>query len=178
MNDDKEYPFYTITLVPFRESDCKTLFDIRNEESIRKGMLNQAPVAWESHQQWVTNNLINPKNVHLFLIHHKGDIAGFSLLKKLPDRQFELGVILKEKFLKTRVAFLAAIATGKYSFEELGGESLLSNVPRANLTALNFNQRMGLEIYHTDEKYFYLKADKNIYQHDLVKPQLKKPNKK
>lgn len=176
IKDSKEYPFYTITLAPFQEKDSAILFDIRNQESIRKGMLSQEPITWDNHEDWVKNNLIDTKRVHLFFIWHKNEIAGFSLLKVLPGNQFELGVILPEKFQKTRVAFLAAIATGKYSFEELNGEALLSNVPKTNLTALNFNQRMGLSIYHTDEKYFYLKADKDIYQHRLVKLQLKKRN--
>ena len=144
MTDNNEYPFYTITLIPYQEQHCQILFDIRNELSVRNGMLNKQPLNWESHVAWTKKNIIEERNVHVFLVKNKDNVAGFSLLKKLPENTFELGVILKEEFTRTRVAFLAAIATGKYSFEQLGGEALFSNVPKSNPTALDFNQRMGL----------------------------------
>jgi hypothetical protein len=175
-DNNSEYPFYTITLIPYQEQHCQTLFDIRNEQGVRNGMLNKQILNWESHVSWTKKNIIDERNVHVFLVKSKDKIAGFSLLKKLPENAFELGVILKEEFTKTRVAFLAAIATGKYCFEQLGGDALFSNVPKSNQTALDFNQRMGLEIYKTDADYFYLKADKSIYRHRLVAPQLKRKN--
>jgi|KBSSwiStaDraftv2_1062776.scaffolds.fasta_scaffold00841_5 hypothetical protein len=175
--DVEDYPFCEIVLKPFSEEKSQTLLAIRNEESVRKGMLNRNPISWEDHTRWVKKNVIDNCKVRIFFVAYRNDIAGFSLLKALPDNHYEIGLMLKQQYIGTRTAFLSAIATAKYSFERLGNSLLISKVPKTNAIALDFNQRMGLEIYDEDGHCYFLRMTPTMFfEHRFIGWQLKKSN--
>ncbi|MBS4028928.1 MAG: UDP-2,4-diacetamido-2,4,6-trideoxy-beta-L-altropyranose hydrolase [Ignavibacteriales bacterium] len=47
--------------------DCKTIFDLSNEEYVRKNSIHQNPISWNEHIQWFHNRL-NDLNYELWVI--------------------------------------------------------------------------------------------------------------
>lgn len=46
-----------------RETDCQVLFSWANDPDVRQASFYSAPVAWEGHQRWFTQRLIDPQSV-------------------------------------------------------------------------------------------------------------------
>ena len=56
----------SISIRTAKESDCAFVFELSNQEYVRKYSLNSQPIKWESHVQWFKKT-INSKT-HLFLV--------------------------------------------------------------------------------------------------------------
>ena len=42
----------------FQADDTEDLYQIRNDESVRKFMTDPRPIAYDAHEQWVQRNLV------------------------------------------------------------------------------------------------------------------------
>ncbi len=158
-----------IRLVAFTPAMTRKLFEFRNHPSVREGMSDTTPLTWESHQEWVRNNLLNNPHYLLFIVHARDKPVGIALLRDITDTSAEIGILIQNPEQNTRAAYRASQILGQYAFHWLGVQTLYSNVPRHNERALAFNIHCGFSACREpDETYHYLSLSlEHSLEHDL-----------
>ena len=134
-----------VELRAFEPALSDALYAVRNHPSVRQHLRDPAPIARESHDAWVRENLVAARHVHLFLAFHGATPAGIALLRNFRGRQAEIGVMVVDAERHRLLAYIAAHLVGYYAFEMLDLERLLSYVPLRHAQALEFNLRCGFE---------------------------------
>ena len=82
--------------VYFEEGFTDLLFQIRNDESVRKYMNNPAPLDYEQHRQWVRGHLLQPAPAtHIWFIHFNGIARGFLLIRDIRGSAAEFGIMIR-----------------------------------------------------------------------------------
>lgn len=147
-----------VVLRSFDESLTDDVYEIRNHPSVRAHLRDTGPILRESHYRWVRENILESKQVHLFVIVAGTEPVGIALLRNFTAQAAEIGVMVMEADQRPLVCYKASHLVGYYGFEVLGLEKLFSYVPRHNRHALAFNLHSGL--VHTGK-------DNDIY-HELV----------
>jgi RimJ/RimL family protein N-acetyltransferase len=78
------------------EKDSKTLFDWRNEESVRFQSINTEPILWETHLTWFKESLVNP-NRQIYIAKVDGQEVGMIRADK-DENGYELSWIIDSHF--------------------------------------------------------------------------------
>jgi RimJ/RimL family protein N-acetyltransferase len=144
-----------VLLRGFEPSLSDALYEVRNHPSVRQHLRAAEPIARESHERWVEENLVGERRVHLFLVFSRGAAVGIALLRNFSGASAEIGVMVVEAGRRRLVSYKAAHLVGYYAFEVLGLERLLSLVPRHNAHALEFNLACGFERTFADPPPYY-----------------------
>tara|TARA_B100000315_G_scaffold215981_1_gene215582 strand:+ start:1431 stop:1901 length:471 start_codon:yes stop_codon:yes gene_type:complete len=61
-----------LSLRDAQESDCRLLWEWRNEEAVRKTAFSSDPISWEDHQKWFAGKL-KDQNCHLYVAVDKSE---------------------------------------------------------------------------------------------------------
>lgn len=144
-----------VVLRSFEDPLTDVVYEIRNHPSVRTRLRNAAPIPRESHYQWVRENLVTHKNVHLFVVENGGEPVGLSLLRNFREQTAEIGVMVMQAEQRPLVCYKASHLVGYYGFEILDLEKLFSYVPRHNRHALDFNLHSGLELTGNDSDIYH-----------------------
>lgn len=134
-----------VTLRAFDASLSDTVYAIRNHATVRAHLRDTAPIARDSHDRWVRENLIEAKRLELFVVADGSGPVGLALLRNFRGDAAEIGVMVAEATRRPRASYFAAHLVGYYAFECLGLGRLYSYVPLHNAHALSFNRRCGFE---------------------------------
>jgi RimJ/RimL family protein N-acetyltransferase len=134
-----------VELRAFEPALSDALYAVRNHPSVRRNLRDPQPIARESHDRWVRENLVEARKLHLFLAFHGATPAGIALLRNFRDREAEIGVMVVDPERHRLLAYVAAHLIGYYAFEMLELDRLLSCVPLQHAQALEFNLRCGFE---------------------------------
>jgi len=135
----------SVELRAFEPALSEALHAVRNHPSVRRNLRDPQPIARESHERWVRENLIEARNLHLFLVFSAGAAAGIALLRDFRGREAEIGVMIVDPERHRLLAYVAAHLVGYYAFEVLELDRLLSRVPLQHAQALEFNLNCGFE---------------------------------
>lgn len=144
-----------VALRGFEPSLTETLYEIRNHPSVRQFMRSAQPIARESHERWVEQNLLAERRVHLFVVFSAQAAAGIALLRNFAGTTAEVGLMMVEAQRRRLAAYKAAHLIGYYGFEVLDLTRLLSYVPRHNRHALQFNLGCGFEQTGNDSEVYF-----------------------
>ena len=144
-----------VVLRSFEDPLTDVVYEIRNHSSVRERLRNPAPIPRESHYQWVHENLVKHKNVHLFVVESGGEPVGLALLRNFTEQTAEIGVMVMQAEQRPLVCYKASHLVGYYGFEILGLEKLFSYVPRHNQHALDFNLHSGLALTGNDSDIYH-----------------------
>lgn len=145
-----------VVLRSFSHSHTRDVFEIRNHASVRSGLRDSKPISWEGHCEWVRENLVDQRRVHLFLVCTREQPVGIALLRNFREESAEIGVMVVEAGRRQLVCYKAAHLLGYYGFEVLGLAKLLSYVPLHNEHALAFNLHCGLEKTGTQSDVYHV----------------------
>lgn len=144
-----------ISLCAFDASLTDAVYEIRNHPSVRAHLRNTEAISRESHYEWVCENLVRARRVHLFVILAGEERTGIALLRNFRDKTAEVGLMVVDAERRPLVCYVAAHLIGYYAFEIVNLKQLFSYVPRHNEHALSFNLRCGFkptgaqsEVYH------------------------------
>ena len=132
-----------LELTQFTEADTEDLYRIRNHESVRAFMSNQAPLEWESHVAWVRDNLLAGGRILLLMVRLDAAALGFTLLKRLDPDTAEIGVVVREARRHRLISSEVGALTLYLGFDVLGFSRLLSYVVPTHAHAIDFNARGG-----------------------------------
>ena len=58
----------SVELRAFEPALSETLYAVRNHPSVRRNLRDPQPIARESHERWVRDNLVEARKLHLFLV--------------------------------------------------------------------------------------------------------------
>jgi len=133
-----------VTLRSFDASSTDVVYAIRNHPSVRAHLHVRQPIERASHENWVRENLVAERKVHLFVVFSGDAPVGIALIRNFSGDSAEIGVMIVDAARRPLVCYKASHLIGYYAFEVLDLKRLLSYVPRHNLHALKFNQACGL----------------------------------
>ena len=134
-----------VELRAFEPALSDALYAVRNHPSVRRNLRDAAPIARESHDDWVRANLVEAQKVHLFVAFDGATPAGIALVRNIHGREAEIGVMVVEPERRRLLAYVAAHLVGYYAFEVLELDRVLSLVPLQHAQALEFNLNCGFE---------------------------------
>jgi len=144
-----------VTLQLFDAAQSEIVYAIRNHPTVRMHLRDTRPIARDSHDRWIRDNLIEAHTLWLFVVRQGGNPVGIALLRNVIERTAEIGVMVVEAGRRPLAGYKAAHLIGYYGFEVLDLDRLFSYVPRHNARALTFNRRCGFvstgkvtEVYH------------------------------
>jgi RimJ/RimL family protein N-acetyltransferase len=132
-----------VELRAFEPALSDALYAVRNHPSVRQHLRDPAPIARESHDDWVRTNLIEARKLHLFVVLDGAKPAGIALVRNIHGFEAEVGVMVVEPERRRLLAYVAAHLIGYYAFEVLELDRLLSFVPLQHAQALEFNLNCG-----------------------------------
>lgn len=82
--------------VYFAEGMTDLLFQIRNDESVRKYLNDPAPLDYAKHCQWVRDQLLQPDpTTHIWFIRFNGVERGFLLIRNIRGTVAEFGIMIQ-----------------------------------------------------------------------------------
>jgi RimJ/RimL family protein N-acetyltransferase len=152
-----------VSLVSFEPNYSRLLYEIRNHESVRKGMRDTREIPWESHQKWVEENLLKERKQLLFIVFYRDEPVGIALLRDFKDDSAEIGILIKESRHHPVVAYRASYILAIYAFYHLDIPALYSYVSRHNQPALAFNLKCGFKDTGADNPdYYVLRLEREI----------------
>lgn len=141
-----------LELAQFTAEDSQALYNVRNHESVRLFMSHSAPLSYEAHERWVRANLIDGRDLLLFLIRvRREEPIGFTLLRRQGADAAEIGVVFQEFAKHPVVPYVATVATGYFAFCHLNLNWLLSYVVPTNERALALNRSLGMTEIESDK---------------------------
>ena len=132
-----------VTLRSFDASLTDVVYEIRNHPSVRAHLHVTRPIERASHENWVRENLVAERKVHLFVVFSGDTPVGIALIRNFSGDSAEIGVMVVDAERRPLVCYKAAHLIGHYAFVMLDIKKLLSYVPRQNPHALKFNQACG-----------------------------------
>lgn len=133
-----------------------TILTLRNEENIRKNMIDNQIIELSSHIKFI-NSLKDNSNKNYFAIICNEEVLG-SLSFVKDDKNISWGVFFKNDtnpFITSFATFLFL----EYLFANISNK-IFSLIKKENSKALNFNKNFGFEVYKEDENIFYLELKK------------------
>ncbi len=67
-------------------ADARDLFDLANEELVRRNSFEAGPIEWDHHLQWLTGKL-GDRKCFLFVVEYQGRFAGQVRFDAIPERE-------------------------------------------------------------------------------------------
>ena len=144
-------PLRSFELRQFRPDDTDDLYAVRNHESVRSLLADPRPIAYDSHVNWVNQNLIPGRDILLFLARAQDEAIGLTLLKRLAPDTVELGVMFREARHHPLLPAQAAVAMLHLAFEHFGTTWVVSYVLPEHERAIALNTGLGGEEVPSDK---------------------------
>ncbi len=119
--------------------ECQALYRIRNHATVRKNLINNKPLDYQKHVNWFNNIfLIDKTHVH-FLVKYKNKYIGLVLLRKITNKDAEIGIMFKETKKIHWPIIYSTVFILNYGFNNLKLNKLYSYVFPENTQAIKFN---------------------------------------
>ena len=133
-----------LQMTPFTPHSSRELYCIRNHGSVRQYMTNPALIQYQAHREWVQKNLLDGKELLLFMVRPRAGARaiGFTQLLIREDTA-EIGVIFREAIRHQTSSALCTVATLHLAFCHLNLDWVVSYVIAAHQAALSFNRAFG-----------------------------------
>ncbi len=135
-------PRSAFRLRPVAADDCRTVFDLRNADTVRAGMFTREPLEWDSHRRWFERMLVD-EGQRFVLLEAEGEpigVVGFYGLSN-PHARGEWTIYVgKPGAPKAAGTILAAMALDHY-FGPLGRRRLTAEVLADNPASLALHRK-------------------------------------
>lgn len=163
----------------FSKEIASSILEIRNQDHIRKNMINDQVIKFDEHVNWLKDNIISKKNI-FYLIYIKNKVSGlvrFIIKKDKAEWSFYLDKNCKNIY----GAYIEYLAIEK-AFEIKKIDILECQVLSYNFRVLSLHKKFGFNItrveknvLYRENKYldvFFLVNDKNSW--NIKKIEIKK----
>jgi RimJ/RimL family protein N-acetyltransferase len=139
-----QFSYGGATLTEFEPADVRTLFEIRNHETVRPFMPDPTPLQFERHEAWVAGHLGAGRPLRLFIARQQGQAVGFTIFKQVAAGVGEIGVLFKEPDRHTTLAAQTAAVMLWVCCAHFGMDWVLTFVNPGHERALAINRGFGL----------------------------------
>jgi RimJ/RimL family protein N-acetyltransferase len=155
-----------ISLQRFLPEHTGMLYDLINRPEVRKGMRNNSEIPHASHLLWVKENLIETKNVHLFLAANEDKALGAALIKNITGNSGELGVMVGDIISAREMLLTSKLLTGilYYAFHKIDLQCLEIRILPGNINSLTTAHKIGAEFQGQDDTYQHFLLKKTDYE--------------
>ena len=137
-------------------NDIKNIFELTNQDYVRKYSLNQQKITWENHYNWFQIAIKDP-NIIFYVIeslHH--EFIGQIRLKQDLDNHWEISISLLEKFHRLHIANNAL----QQIIEQNNNLTFIAKVREDNIPSIKFFQQLNFKkhdiIIVNNHKFFIL----------------------
>lgn len=140
----------------FSKNIALSILKIRNQDHIRKNMINDQIIKLDDHLNWLKNNIIEKKNI-FYLIYINNKISG--LIRFIIDKnKAEWSFYLDKNCRNIYGAYIEYLAISEiFKFKKI--DTLECQVLSCNPRILSLHKKFGFTI---------IKTEKNILQRDNV----------
>ena len=145
----------------FSQDIALSILEIRNDDNVRKNMINDHLIKPDDHISWLKNNIINVKNI-FYIVYIKNEISGL-IRFIINDEKAEWSYYLNKNCKNIYGAFVEYIAIEKI-FDMKGVHELECQVLSFNNKVLSLHQKFGF-IQNKVEKKILNRDKKNV---DLI----------
>jgi len=121
----------------FAAEDTRALYCIRNHPSVRGYLPDPSLIPYAAHRAWVQKELLEGRNLCLFLVREAGQPIGFALLKRCSPDTLEIGVMIREADRHPLVPVYAGALMLYWAFCRLGATWVVSYPVHPRALALN-----------------------------------------
>lgn len=111
----------SLVLRPWQSTDCRLVYEVANDPSVRVASLDSEPIPYETHEQWFNSALADPTR-RCFVIDVDGEAAGYVRVER-----GEISIALSPAF-RGRGLATAAISTAC----ELLGQPVVAHILPGN----------------------------------------------
>lgn len=138
-----------ILLRPYRESDLKFLFDLRNDPDIQRKLLFPVrPVSRAEVAHWVETREKDPAGAFLIIaVVHPDQPIGFIQLANIEDKTGEAGLCIAPAFQNKGCGPMAVQLLHQYARDSFGLTRLIARVGLSNQPSINMCRRAGWKPY-------------------------------
>jgi UDP-4-amino-4,6-dideoxy-N-acetyl-beta-L-altrosamine N-acetyltransferase len=145
-------------------SEHRNIVELRNSDYIRTKMINDSLISLENHLEWIVE-LKKDKKKSYYAIIFEENIIGAIYFNKIESLNAEWGFYFSKSvnpIISSATVYLFIL----YLFKEDFFKKIFSKIKKDNNIALNFNKNFGFESWEEDEKYFYLKLEKQNWENN------------
>lgn len=155
-----------IVLQRFQSQHSDMLYNLINLPEVRMGMSNSSQIPYESHLNWVKENLIESSKVHLFIVIRDNEALGVALIKNLTDDSAELGIMVADTINVKKMLLTSKLLTGilYYVFHKMHFMKLEIRILPCNENSLCTAKKIGAELQGQDETYQHFLLTKAKYE--------------
>ncbi|WP_435263832.1 GNAT family N-acetyltransferase [Tenacibaculum sp. nBUS_03] len=166
-----------ILIEPFVAAHTNILFELINQPEVIEGVRGGVKIDYNSHIEWVNNNLYTPeKKVHLFLTIEATEAVGVILIKNIKNGEGEMGIMVKDIQTSRENQLTSKLLTAilYYAFNELMLDNLIIRIRHSNANSLKIALKIGAIQQSKDEIYYNLILTKTDYELNTINQKLNK----
>ena len=134
----KEFYKNNSTFRSIQKKDCLKIFEIANDDEVRKSSFNSEKIPLEDHKKWF-NNILNDDSVQFYVLEYENDIIG-QLRLDFDEKYPVISISLNKKY---RGLGLSKILLSK-GLKLIDGK-VIAYIKKENIRSISFFKSMGFE---------------------------------
>ena len=165
---------YGIRLRSLAYKDLEMLRKARNQDHIRKKMIYRKIISKNEQELWYSQ--LKPISDFYFIIESGEKSYGLINVRDInhEKRSSESGLFIWDKaILKSHIPVLASWLLSEAGFGIIGGEDTNIRVLKNNLSAIEFNKKMGFKIIKEEKDILIMRQSKNDFSTATIKDRKK-----
>ena len=123
---------------PIQKGDCLNIFEIANDDEVRKYSFNSDKIPLEDHKRWF-NNILNDESVKFYVLEYCSDLIG-QLRLDFDEKYPVISISLNKKY---RGIGLSKVLLAK-GLELVDGK-VIAYIKKENLRSISFFKSMGFK---------------------------------
>ena len=134
----KEFYKNNSTFRPIQKEDCLKIFEIANDDEVRKSSFNSEKILLEDHKNWF-KNILNDDSVKFYVLEYEDDLIG-QLRLDFDEKYPVISISLNKKY---RGLGLSKILLSK-GLELIDGK-VIAYIKKENIRSISFFKSMGFK---------------------------------
>jgi hypothetical protein len=136
----------------FSKDIALTILEIRNQDHIRKNMINDQVIKFDGHVNWLKDNIINKKNI-FYLIYIKNKVSGLVRFT-IKENKAEWSFYLDKNCKNIYGAYIEYLAIEKaFGIKKI--DTLECQVLSYNFRILSLHKKFGFNITRVEKNILY-----------------------
>lgn len=135
--------------------DCRFLFELRNDEAVRKNSFQTDEISYEQHQNWFSKKIVD-ENVLMYILAFKKEKIG-QVRVDIENREGEISYALTESARGKGFATWMLQKLEEELQQEKRVKTLLAEVKEENIASRKIFLKLGYEEMKTTFGYSYRK---------------------
>ena len=124
-----------------KKQDMKKIFDISNDEEVRRNSFNSEKIVFDNHQKWFLNKL-KDRNI-LFLVAQKDDEVFAQVRFEKDNEGYIISISLSSKVRGCGLGVKILEKSLEYFKEKIGNEEIYAYIKKENISSIKIFEKIG-----------------------------------